>query len=414
MSSLTSLRNALSSQDENQIRSALSAYLKEDYNNDPNTSVWTQPEPINQQCGIEGVDASVCAEIISDCLAGDSTKCTNTLQRIVASGKLAGGIKNMNGEMARKIINILGIRSNSSSPIQDWINSLGSAGQDIANNGPLMTIISSFVTYAQNPLTPTSSLNFSRNRVALLASPGIPVRIPRFVASGGAGQTGGSISTFNTYQQYADSLRTYVSMQNGGNPHHTKVYDEFSSMYNSFVDSLKNKGKKIDDNDDATIRRTLDELRSVETKLGKVVSYISKYEDLQRVPEFKDELAKNPVTVDLLAELNRKYSELKAKHQSKSARFISWTDALNKIMEQEGEINELKARVGAPAERASSGPAPMFPPVSASVSAPASVTGASAMFPASAPAPAPASASAPASGNAAAPTGSTINKYYSY
>ena len=355
MSTLEALRAAVTTSDSNIIRSALAAYLKDGSDSLASGEVFKQ-EPLESYCGNYrqdgkdvGVEASVCSKIITDCVSGkDAGTCSAALSSIVANKSLANGIKNMNGEMARKIVATLGIKLNVQQPVASWLAEMAKtdvgASKSISDNAALMTIITNFVTLAMNPAMNPESIEFSRRRVQLLSA--IPARTPRILyESSGKQSGGGSVFTTNTYNQYSDSLRQYISMQNGGNHMHTKVYNEFSNIYNTFVNNLLKQGKKIDDNDDKTIRRTLDELKSLENKLGKVVVYISKYEHVRNNFGLEGELDKNPVTMNLLEELNGKYKELKEKHSVKAGRFLSIADALNLVADNKklrAEVDELK------------------------------------------------------------------------
>ena len=424
MSTLSNLSSALGSNDNDAIRNALSAYLKDESVNPP-TSTYLKPETLENQCGSyskngkdEGVDASVCKKILTDCVAGkDSSTCSVALREIVATNALASGIKNMNGEMARNIVKTLNIDLNSANPVNDWVSRMPvDAGKTIGENGALMTIITNFVNLAKNPTVDPRSIEFSRRRVVAISS--LPPRTPRvYITKGGSQNGGGSVIAANTYQQYSDSLKTFVAMQNGGSAHHSKVYDEFSNIYNTFVNSLRNQGKQIDENDDRTIRRTLDDLKSVEHKLGKVVSYISKYEELKSRPELKEELATNPVTVDLLESLNKKYKELKEKHSLKSGKFLSITDALNKIVNLEQENAELRGSKASESKPAASKPSPIF---SSPVAASPLAVAASPLDVAASPLAVAASAStlgasiSPLFAPTRQPSTGSANKYYSY
>lgn len=360
MSTLSQLKTALGSNDGEQIRYALSAYLKEDVRA---SSELLRPEPIDKSCGA-GVDANACAEVITSCLEGGNVgQCVNTLEGI--SAQLKDGIRGMNSELAFKVCKNLGIELGAVNPKGEWIakiqNSDAGAAAKIANNSVLQHIIGSFIVAAQNPLVDSKSIDFTQRRIELTAT--IKPRSPRMLVKV---QSGGGMarSSFNKYVQYADSLKTVVSMRGGAEqPILNKTYDELANIYNNFVNSLRAQGKQIDANDNERIRQLLSELKYTEEKLMKVVQYIAKYNEVRNNPAFKDELARSPVTASLLEDLNKKYEALQEKQKKKVFNFLSISDALNKAVsdvdEIKNDISALKGRFGAPAAAAPVAAAPV-------------------------------------------------------
>lgn len=374
MSTLSQLKTALGSRDTEQIRYALSAYLKEDVRA---SSDLLRPEPIEQSCGT-GVDANVCASVITSCLEGGNVgQCVNTLESI--SANLKGGIKGMNSELAFKVCKSLGVELNAKNPYAEWISRIQVADNDaavkIAKNSVLGQIIGSFIVAAQNPLVDSKSFDFTQKRIALSST--IKTRTPRMTArvqSGG----GMSRSSFNKYIQYADSLKTVVAMRGGaGQPILNKTYDELANIYNNFVNSLRAQDKQIDANDNERIRQLLSELKYTEEKLMKVVQYIAKYNEVRNHPSFKDELAASPVTASLLEDLNKKYEALQEKQKKKVFNFLSISDALNKAISDVEEIKEKLNRPSGPSGLVSYG-LPSSVPSGLVAAPPASRFGASA------------------------------------
>jgi hypothetical protein len=380
MSTLSQLKTALGSNDGEQIRYALSAYLKEDVRA---SSELLRPEPIDKSCGA-GVDANTCASVIQSCLEGGNVgQCVNTLESI--SGQLKDGIRGMNSELAFRVCKNLGIELGAVNPKVEWIsriqNSDAAAAAKIANNSVLQHIIGSFIVAAQNPLVDSKSADFTQRRIELTATikPRSPRMLVKVQSGGGMGR-----SSFNKYVQYADSLKTVVSMRGGaGQPILNKTYDELANIYNNFVNSLRAQGKQIDSNDNERIRQLLSELKYTEEKLSKVVQYIAKYNEVRNNPAFRDELAASPVTASLLEDLNKKYEGLQEKQKKKVFNFLSISDALNKAISDVDEIKEtLKGRFGAPSVAAPAASAPAglvaappssrFGPLAASPASPAS------------------------------------------
>lgn len=375
MSTLSQLKTALGGTDGDLIRYALSAYLKEDVRA---SSELLRPEPIEKSCGA-GVDASVCASVITTCLEGGNVgQCVDTLETIAP--QLKDGIKGMNSELAFRVCKNLGIELNAKNPQGEWINKITNsspvAAVKIANNSVLQHIIGSFIVAAQNPLVDSKSADFTQRRIELTAT--IKPRSPRMLV---AVQSGGGmrVSKFNKYVQYADSLKTVVSMTGGaGQPILNKTYDELANIYNNFVNSLRAQGKQIDSNDNERIRQLLSELKYTEEKLSKVVQYIAKYNEVRNNPAFKDELAQSPVTASLLEDLNKKYEALQEKQKKKVFNFLSISDALNKAV---SDIDEIKGRLGAapaaaapaaaaPAGLVAAAPSGRFGPLAAAAAAP--------------------------------------------
>jgi len=342
MSSLSQLKSALLSNRGEDIRYALSAYLKEDVRA---SSELLRPEPIEKSCGA-GVDANACASVITSCLEGGNVgQCVSTLESI--SAQLKGGMKGMNSELALKVCKNLGIQINAKDPLGEWLSRIAvsdaAAASKIGANSVLVLIISSFIVAAQNPLVDSRSFDFTQARIALGAT--IKAKTPRInvkVQSGG----GMARSTFNKYVQYADSLKTVVSMRGGAEqPILNKTYDELANIYNNFVNSLRAQNKQIDANDNERIRQLLSELKYTEEKLQKVVQYIAKYNQVKNHPSFKDELATNPVTASLLEDLNKKYEALQEKQKKKVYNFLSISDALNKAI---SDVEEIKEKLNGP------------------------------------------------------------------
>jgi len=348
-SELTSLKSALASArgDDSSIQAALAAYLKKAV---PSASGQIfEEQPFARKCG-EGVSADECKAIIDNCVSGnaeDQEKCKSFLSDFVRDhagrGKaLADGIKGMDGRMARNVCGTLGIDYNNPNGLDAWMRDLmsksGSAAVAINSNAPLMDIIKSFVVAASNPSINSKSLEFSRRKASLSAVLPIPARTPRTYEhkSDSAFLTGGGRNVklvANTYEQYTDSLKRLASMSGGG-AELNRTHDEIANIYNSFVYSLKAKGKEIDSNDNLKIRHEIDKLRAIEEKLSKVVTYITRYNALLNSSD-KDVqglVANGTITVDLLEKLNVKYEELKKKHEKKSYGIISITDAINKVL----------------------------------------------------------------------------------
>jgi len=360
MSTLSQLKNAIESTNPDQIRYALSAYLKEDVHA---SSELLKPEPIEKACGL-GVEANTCADVISSCLEGGNLgQCVNTLESIAP--QLKNGIKGMNSELAFKICKNLGIELNAKDPKGEWLNRIAisnaAAATKIGNNSILNFIIGSFVVAALNPLVDSKSLDFATKRIELTENVIKPrtARISVKVQSGG----GMGRNSFNKYVQYADSLKTVVSMRGGAEqPILNKTYDELANIYNGFVNSLRAQDKQIDANDDQRIRQLLSELKYTEEKLMKVVQYIAKYNEIKNHPAFKEELSRSPVTASLLEDLTKKYEALQEKQKKKVYNFLSISDALNKAVsdvdEIKNDISALKGRFGAPVAAAPVAAAP--------------------------------------------------------
>jgi len=304
-------------------------------------------QKFERTCG-EGVSADECKGIIDSCLNGDGAdmhKCTTFLKDITTNypGRnkaLADGIKSMDGRMARKVCENLGIDYNAPNNVDFWIKDIISknptAGNSINSNAPLMEIIKSFSVAAANPSVNSKSLEFSRRKAALSSALPIPVRTPRLYEHIESGFRGGGIKAklvANTYEQYTDSLKRLASMSGGG-AELNRTHDEIAHIYNSFQFSLKAKGKEIDKNDDLKIRHEIDKLAKIEKNLSDLVSYITRYNSLlnSKDANVQSLIAKGTINIDLLEQLNLKYEQLKKKHEKKSYGIISITDAINKVL----------------------------------------------------------------------------------
>jgi len=371
---LIQLKAALSSGSHEQARNLLSAYLKEDVQVNPPS--FLSPEPLEKGvCGPK-VDASTCVALLNGCLEGNSKdQCVSGLASI--KDKLKNGIEGLNGELARKVCKTLGINVNDGEgALKNWLAGINAAAsgtsdhkaaQTIGSNQELINIISSFVVAAQNPLTDTSAIAFTQKRI-LLSNNLIKPKTSRFV---GGGQFGGGMrnNSYNRYVQYADSLRRLASMTGGSQPMLNETYNELANMYKSFVETLRNKGKQIEQNDDLRIRQLLSELKYTEERLKKVVLYIARYQELQNNPdkEVKALLDQNSVSADLLTKLNEKYEKLKTTHKRRVFSLTSITDTLHQLLDENKElkdkIDSIRTPIAIPSGLApAAAPAPAPPP----------------------------------------------------
>ena len=350
----TELQQALSRGDSEEIRYALSAFLKKDVRA---SSQVLRPEPINSQCGTT-VDAQTCKSILSNCLENSNmNKCIDNLESI--KNNLSNGFTGMNSTLALDVCKTLGINLNVPNPKEEWISRIevadAAAAKKIAVNQTLQNIIHNFIVAAQNPLVDSKSYEFTQRRIQLSST--IRPRTPRGLITR---QTGGGDSEtyiFNRYIQYADSLKSIVSMTGGGaQPILNETYDELANIYNNFVNHLKAQGKQVEDSDNERIRQLLSELKYTEEKLRKVVIYIARYNEVRNNPVFKDELNRNPVTATLLEDLTKKYETLQAKQKKKVYNFLSISDVLNKAVNLEDKVDEILERIGPKGSSAPSAP----------------------------------------------------------
>ena len=298
---ITQLIDALRKNESRALETAIKTFLHLETPNPTSTSLF--PEPL-----CEGVEAKDCANLLEKCISGDdkkSAECRDKLQELSRT-LTQGSLKNVNNVMARNVCRTLGINYNSSNPVNEWLAELEKKDKDatknIKENGSLMHIIRTFVDSAKN-LKP----NNSRRNISTL---------PTFSFK----QAGGGILENDTFWQYSDTIKTLVSMRGGGQPILNKTYEEIVLMYNRFVESLKRNGKQIDNADDEHIRQLLGQIKSNETKLTKIVTYIDAFNKLKNDPRLTDEdkqlLNNSTVTVDLLEQLNKKYEEYSKKRQT--------------------------------------------------------------------------------------------------
>lgn len=407
---LSSLKAALSSGHYEQARNLLSAYLKEDVSVTPS---FLSPEPLDKGvCGPK-VEASACAALLNGCLEGNSKdKCANDLAAI--KDKLKNGIEGFNAELARRVCENLGIDIRDGGlAYANWIKKIDASTSDaegkkavatISANSELVLIIQSFIIAAQNPLVNPSSIAFIQKRI-LLSNNIIKPKTSRFV---GGGQLGGGMrnNSYNRYVQHADSLRRLASMTGGSQPMLNETYNELANMYNSFVETLRNKGKQIEATDDARIRQLLSELKYTEERLQKVVLYIARYQQLQNNPdkEVKALLDNNEVSANLLTKLNEKYEKLKTTHKRRVFSLTSITDTLHQLLDENKELKDKIDAIGKP------------------INTPIAIPSGLAVAAAPAPGPAPgAAAAAPAPGAAAAAAAAAVpgaaagtRKYYNW
>ena len=312
--------NPIDNSGDTKLITALKAYLKDFLpTSNEQASQILRPEPM-----CEGVDAGKCAELLEKCISGDNNRaleCRNQLQTISATLN-KGGLKNVNNVLARKVCKTLGIDYNSGNPVGEWLATLekvsSADAKNIKENGSLMHIIRTFVASAKNV---TQGKNDRSNLI---------VNLPSFTSTI---QNGGGILANDTFLQYSDSIKTIVSMRGGAQPTLNKTSAELVLMYNRFVESLKSNNKKIDDNDDETIRRLLGQIKENEKKLEGIVLYIDRYNKLKNHPQLTAEdkalFDKNPVTVQLLEDLNKKYAEYSNKRQKNVEICINMFGSLN-------------------------------------------------------------------------------------
>jgi hypothetical protein len=158
-------------------------------------------------------------------------------------------------------------------------------------------------------------------------------------------------------------------MTGGSQPMLNETYNELANMYKSFVETLRIKGKQIEQNDDLRIRQLLSELKYTEERLRKVVRYIARYQQLQNNPdkEVKALLDQNVVSADLLTKLNEKYEKLKTTHKRRVFSLTSITDTLHQLLDENKELKDkidaIRTPIAIPSGLAAPAPAPAPVPV---------------------------------------------------
>ena len=127
--------------------------------------------------------------------------------------------------------------------------------------------------------------------------------------------------------RYFDAIERNYKMI-GGNNHAVKIASQLRQTYADFLSQLSSRGKTIIESDHQTILQMLEALEYTENKLSKISSYIIRYNELKDDPTFKGILDKNPVTVNILKELETEYQKQSSKVSSKG---IAAKNALEQI-----------------------------------------------------------------------------------
>ena len=168
---------------------------------------------------------------------------------------------------------------------------------------------------------------------ALLPSPSSAIRSLGSTGSTGGGMIGGGISEFSNNKRNVSMIRYFDAIERnykmiGGNNHAIKIAGQLRQTYSDFLSQLKTNGKKIETADHDIIIRMLDQLEYSEDKLSKVSSYIIRYNELKDDPNFASLLTKNPITIDILKNLEDEYQKMSSRVSSKG---IATKNALEQI-----------------------------------------------------------------------------------
>jgi hypothetical protein len=153
--------------------------------------------------------------------------------------------------------------------------------------------------------------------------------------SGGGGDDNDKIVYLrdDSYQRQIDYLDNIFNMTGGSK---RSNYLHLFSLYNRFVAELRANNKQIEENDDAIIRQHLSLLKETEDKLNQIILYTLKYREIKDDPEFKTLVEQNPVTVNLLQQLDTEYDtkletkrvELEGKYRDRGKKGVNMLQAL--------------------------------------------------------------------------------------
>jgi len=346
---LSNLSTALNTRGPEEIQRALTSYLKsnEGVGLPPSKSDMFKPPTLNASCGLTkvGAEASQCAKLIEKCLAGKN-ECIEEF--VSLADNIANGVvftDKADDQIIRNVLRSLGIDINEDKPINNWIVRITSEKPEVAakivSNDKLIKVLKTFVIKALNPSFNTDQIQESlvvgdtripmRKSAAsdktIIAHDQIPMRKSRNAQKGGGEEN----KTKDTYTRYIEGIKEILNMKGGANEvSFADTYEHFAGIYQSFIDRLKSQDKQIDPSDDAHIRQLLSVIKTTEEKLNKVTKYIIRYKALESHPEFKDKLG-NPITIQTLEELNKKYEELKSTHKSRADDFASILDSIHKV-----------------------------------------------------------------------------------
>jgi hypothetical protein len=365
---LTNLSAALNSRGPEEVQRALTSYLKADEGMSlpPVKSNMFKPQSLNASCGISaeaGAEASECANLIERCVKGEND-CIEEFVNL--SDKIARGVvftSKADDQIIRNVLRSLGIDINEDKPVEKWLVRITSknaeAAAKIAGTTNLIKVLKTFVVKALNPSFNTDEVQESlvvgdskipmrkglASEKVIIAADQIPKRRSPNAQNGGGDEN----QPKDTYTRYIEGIKEILNMRGGADEVAlADTYEHFAGIYQSFIDRLKSQGKQIDPSDDAHIRQLLSLIKTTEEKLNKVTKYIIRYKALESHPEMKDKLG-NPITIQTLEELNKKYEELKSSYKSKAGDFSAILDSIHKVFaagpEKMPERNEALKRI---------------------------------------------------------------------
>jgi hypothetical protein len=155
---------------------------------------------------------------------------------------------------------------------------------------------------------------------------------------GGGNMIGGGsmFDSFNNKRnvsmvRYLDSIERNYKMI-GGDGSGIILSPHLRQTYTDFLEELQIKGKRIESADAKVITDMLDSLENSEKKLNKVAAYITRYNELKDDVRFTNLLNVNPITIDILHELEKQYQELSSKVSSKGLAAKSALEQIHKVL----------------------------------------------------------------------------------
>ena len=262
-----------------------------------------------KMCGVQQfndpkapVTASVCANLITKCVKGDSS-CLGSFEELALQINKNGiDAKDLrNSEVLKNLLKNLRINVNDELPIHAWLKNLTSEAKGdvvqlqainkIANNPPLLKILNEFIVVARNPVvvagTPAhveavgnlSIFKFLRPRPSTPKPYNISNLKNRVERKpiGHINQSGGGDELDNKDSRFFDYLKNQFLMT-GGN--HTDSYQlnapHLKATYDEYKRDLASKGKQVEAKDNTYIEGLLSDFAKKESELNEVIWTVNK------------------------------------------------------------------------------------------------------------------------------------------
>ena len=353
---LSNLHTALKSNEPERVQRALTSYLK-----GGSSSAIPAPAPVsvpatptaNIIC-VPGAPAEACANIIDQCLRGSSGDCSEQFAELSGKINILLDFTHISKDDIRKLLENLTINFTETNAVSEWMKRIKARDSAVAakieTNQNLMRVLKAFVIKANKPSATNNEIEKELNGPCILpfktsgqkiikSCEDIPVRVSRDSLQKGGGS---EQQPKDTYTRYMDGIRQILQMVGGGDVTGADTYAHFKSMYDSFVELLRAKGKQIQPDDKSQIEALLETLKNTEEQLNKINGYMMRYRDISRKVEYepsnpqynelRDLLKRDTIALATMEELKQKYEEVKKSYVAKADNLTSILEALQKAL----------------------------------------------------------------------------------